>query len=70
MPLSWLVWPAVISFAISLLTALIVSTIIARRQIAAPGAPPAAPIAPGVPYTPPPAPPQEEDLSDIDIDLH
>ncbi len=65
MPLSWLVWPAIISFAISLLTALIVSTIVARRGPAAPGA------APGVPYTPPPpAPPREEDLSDIDIDLH
>ncbi len=71
MPLSWLVWPAIISFAISLLTALIVSTIVARRGPAAPGAAPPAPVPPGVPYTPPPpAPPREEDLSDIDIDLH
>jgi len=72
MPLSWLVWPAIISFAISLLTAFIVTTIISRRG------PPAAPVAPAAPAqaggaysqpTPPP-PPQEEDLSDIDIDLH
>ena len=72
MPLSWLVWPAVISFAISLLTALIVSIIVSRRGPAPVAVAPAVPVQPGVPYsqpTPPP-PPQEEDLSDIDIDLH
>ncbi len=72
MGVSWLVLVIVISFVVALLTALVVSLIFARRtptpaaQVAVGGpAGPATPIAP-----PPPAPEPEDDLSDIDIDLH
>ncbi len=67
---SWLVLVIVISFVVALLTALVVGLIITRRtpgptaQVA--GGAPTQPLAP----PPPAAPEQEDDLSDIEIDLH
>ncbi len=71
-PASWLLWPTIISFVVSLLTALVVSLIFARRgpsSAVQAGAGPAATVGTGA-IMPPPAAPAEEDLSDIEIDLH
>ncbi len=70
---SWLGLVILISFVVALLTALVVSLILARRtptpaaQVAAGG-----PTGPATPAAPPPPAPEEpeDDLSDIDIDLH
>lgn len=72
MPISWLVWPIVISFVVALLTAMVIGLIFARRAPTAATAAPAATAQPQQPLQQQPqaTPQQEEDLSDIDIDLH
>ena len=68
MPITWLLWPALVSFFIALLTSLIVSLLVTRSRPAA--APAQAQQIPQVPVTIQAPPAVEEDLSDIDIDLH
>ncbi|MFP3905030.1 MAG: S1C family serine protease [Armatimonadota bacterium] len=68
LPTTWIIWPVVISFVVSALTAVVVSMLILRGRGPAPSAGQQAP-----PLQQPPAqaaPQQEEDLSDIDIELH
>ncbi len=67
----WVFWPVIISFFVSAITALIVSLTIGRRGPSAAAVIPGQHPMPGAtPFTPPPARPVDEDLSDIDIDLH
>lgn len=67
----WIMWPVIISFFVSAITALIVSLAIGRRGPSAAAVIPGQHPLPGAaPFTPPPAQPAAEDLSDIDIDLH
>ena len=67
----WILWPVIISFFVSAITALIVSLAIGRRGPSAAAVIPGQHPMPGAaPFTPPPARPVQEDLSDIDIDLH
>lgn len=80
MPASWLVWPIIISFVVALLTAMVVGLIFTRRSPCAAAQPTVTlgtqqpmqqPMQPIHPPAPPQAPAQQqEDLSDIDIDLH
>ncbi len=71
MPKTWIIWPVLISFFVSALTALVVTMALGRRGPAAMAAVPGRPQAAGTaPHAQPPAPRVEEDLSDIDIDLH
>ncbi|MFO7947079.1 MAG: trypsin-like peptidase domain-containing protein [Armatimonadota bacterium] len=67
-PTTWIIWPIVISFVVSALTAIVISMLILRGRGPAPvttqqSAPVQQPAAQA-------APQQEEDLSDIDIELH
>ncbi len=67
-PTTWIIWPIVISFVVSALTAIVISMFIMRGRGPAPAAgQPTAPVQQPAAQAPPQ---QEEDLSDIDIELH
>lgn len=68
----WIFWPVIISFFVSAIVALIVSLTMGRRGPSPAAVIPAHQPVPGAaPVAPPPVRPAvQEDLSDIDIDLH